>query len=48
MTRVEPLLQLDTLLKSDKATLVFEATDDGKVRVNCQSWDDSKVILLRG
>ena len=23
--RVEPLLQLDTLLKSDKATLVFEA-----------------------
>jgi hypothetical protein len=38
-------LQLETLLKSDKATLVFEATGDGKVRVNCQSRDDSKVIL---
>jgi hypothetical protein len=32
-------------LKSDKATLVFEAIGDGKVRVNCQSWEDALVIL---
>jgi hypothetical protein len=32
-------------LKTDKVTLVFEATGDGKVRVTCQSWDDAKVIL---
>jgi hypothetical protein len=27
------------------ATLVFEAIGDDKVRVNCQSWDDAKIIL---
>ena len=32
-------------MKTDKVTLVFEATGDGKVRVNCQSWDDARVIL---
>jgi hypothetical protein len=37
--------QLDTLLKSDKATLALEATGDGKVRVNCQSWEHARVIL---
>ena len=31
--------QVDTLLKSDEAALVFEAIGDGKVRVTCQSWD---------
>jgi hypothetical protein len=33
------------VLKSDKATLVFEAIGDDKVRVTCQSRDDFKVIL---
>jgi len=28
-----------------KTTLVFDAIGDDKVRVTCQSWDDSKVIL---
>ena len=36
---------LDPLLKSDRCTLVFEAVGDDKVRVNCQSWNDSRVIL---
>ena len=31
--------------RSDRCTLVFEATGDDKVRVTCQSWDDAKVIL---
>ena len=39
MTRLEPLL------KSDKTTLSFEAIGDDKVRVNCASWEDAKVIL---
>ena len=38
-------MQLDTLLKSDKATLAFEAIGDGNVRVNYASWEGSKVIL---
>jgi hypothetical protein len=33
------------LLKADKATLVFEAVGDDKVRVNCAGWEDAKVIL---
>ena len=33
------------LLKTDRATLVFEAIGDDKVRVNCASWEDAKVIL---
>ena len=37
--------QVDTLLKSDEATLVFEAIGDDKVRVTCQSWEDARVIL---
>jgi len=35
-------------IKADRVTLVFEAIGDDKVRVNCSSWDDSKVILPRG
>jgi hypothetical protein len=27
------------------AMLVFEAIGDDKVRVNCSSWEDAKVIL---
>jgi hypothetical protein len=38
-------MPLEPLLKSDKATLVLEAVGDGKVRVNCQSWEDARVIL---
>ena len=38
-------MQLESLLKSDKTTLVFEAIGDDKVRVGCQSWEDSRVIL---
>ena len=30
---------------SESHVLVFEAIGDDKVRVTCQSWDDSKVIL---
>jgi hypothetical protein len=41
----ENLMSLEPLLKSDKTTLVFEAVGEGKIRVNCQSWEDSKVIL---
>ena len=37
-------MRLNPLLKSDKTTLVFEAVGDDKVRVNCSSWDDFKVI----
>jgi hypothetical protein len=37
--------QVDTLLKSDEATLVLEAIGGNKVRVNCQSWEDARVIL---
>ena len=37
--------QVDTLLKSDEATLVFEAIGEDKVRVTCQSWEDARVIL---
>ena len=33
------------LLQHDKVTFTFEAIGDGKVRVNCQSWDDAKIIL---
>ena len=33
------------MLKHDKVTFTFEAIGDGKVRVNCQSWDDAKIIL---
>ena len=33
------------MLKPDKTTLVFEAVGDHKVRVTCQSWEDSRVIL---
>jgi hypothetical protein len=36
--------QVDTLLKSDEATLVFEAIGDDKVRVNRAGWEDAKVI----
>ena len=32
-------------IKANRVTLVFEAIGDDKVRVNCSSWDDSKVIL---
>jgi hypothetical protein len=39
------LIGLEPLLKTDRATLVFEATGDDKVRVNCQSWDDARVIM---
>ena len=39
------LMRLDSLLKNDRVTLVFEAIGDDKVRVGCSSWDDSKVIL---
>ena len=39
MTRLEPLL------KTDKVTLVFEATGNGMLRVTCQSWEDARVIL---
>jgi hypothetical protein len=38
-------MRLDPLLKSDRVTLVFEAIGDDKVRVTCQSWEDSRVIL---
>ena len=38
-------MRLDSLLKNDRVTLVFEAIGDDKVRVGCSSWDDSKVIL---
>ena len=38
-------MQLDSVLKSDRCTLVFEAIGDDKVRVTCRSWDDSRVIL---
>jgi hypothetical protein len=41
----EKVMRLDPLLKSDRCTLVFEAVGDDKVRVNCASWDDAKVIL---
>jgi hypothetical protein len=37
--------QVDTLLETDKATLVLEAIGQGKLRVNCQSWEDARVIL---
>jgi len=36
---------VDTLLKTDKATLALEATKDGKVRVSTSAWTDPKVIL---
>ena len=32
-------------MRSDKAALAFEAIGDGNVRVNCASWEGSKVIL---
>ena len=32
--------QVDTLLKTDKTTLVCEAVGNGIVRVNRQSWED--------
>jgi hypothetical protein len=41
----EKVMRLDSLLKSDRCTLVFEATGDDKVRVTCQSWGDAHVIL---
>ena len=52
MTSVDTLTTLPSLafctsvlLKSDRTTLVFEAVGDDKVRVTCQSWEDSRVIL---
>ena len=38
-------MRIDSLLKADKAVLVFEAIGDDKVRVNCSSWEDTRVIL---
>ena len=38
-------MSLEPLLKSKRCTLVLEAVEDGKVRVNCASWDDARVIL---
>ena len=35
----------ETLLLSDKATLVMERVDGGKIRVSSSSWSDPKVIL---
>jgi hypothetical protein len=35
----------ESLLKADRAVLVFEAIGDDKVRVNCSSWEDTRVIL---
>ena len=32
-------------MKSDRCTLVFEAIGNDKVRVNCASCEDAKVIL---
>ena len=43
--RAPPMTRLEPLLKSDKTTLSFEAIGDDKVRVNCSSWEDAKVIL---
>jgi hypothetical protein len=40
-----PLLTLETLLVTEKATLSFERVDGGKIRVKASSWDDAKVIL---
>ena len=38
-------MRLEPLLKAEKATMVFEAIGDDKVRVTSQGWDDAKVIL---
>jgi hypothetical protein len=40
-----PLLTLETLLVTEKATLSFERAEGGKIRVKSKSWDDAKVIL---
>ncbi len=32
-------------LKADRASLVIEATKDGKLRVLCSSWDEPLVVL---
>jgi hypothetical protein len=40
-----PVLTLETLLLTEKATLSFERVDGGKIRVKASSWDDAKVIL---
>ena len=38
-------MRIESLLKSDRCMLVFEGVGNDKVRVTCQSWDDSRVIL---
>jgi hypothetical protein len=38
-------MRIESLLKSDRCTLVFEAIGDDKVRVTGQSWEDSRAIL---
>lgn len=32
-------------LKADNATLVIEATKDGKLRIACKSWPETLVVL---
>lgn len=34
-----------TLLKADKLSIVLAADKDGKIRLNCASWEDAKVLL---
>jgi hypothetical protein len=40
-----PLLTLEALLVTEKATLSFERIEGGKIRVKATSWDDAKTIL---
>jgi hypothetical protein len=35
----------ETLLKTEKVTLVFEGTGEGKIRCSASSWEDAKIIL---
>jgi hypothetical protein len=35
----------ETLLKTEKVTLVLEGTAGGKIRCSASSWEDAKIIL---
>jgi hypothetical protein len=37
-------MRVDLLLKTERTTLTIEANGDDKVRLNCQSWEDARVV----
>ena len=38
-------MRIESLLKSDRVTVVFEGVGDDKARLTCQSGEDSRTIL---